>query len=319
MDDCFLASKTLPSPAVVTVPSSLPTAPLKRPILSLSASATINPIEPEHLDRNQKILAKVDKNGYGLEIGPSYSPVAPKKAGYKVHIIDHASREELVEKYTAFKMSVENIEEVDFVWHGESYVDLTKRPNYYDWIIASHVIEHTPNLVGFLDNCGSVLKETGVLSLVIPDMRFCFDHFRPVTSIARVVEAHVQKRTLHTPGTACEHVLHVAHKDGQGCWNTNQVGNYKLLHPSTDGLKFFQQALQQTEYLDFHAWCFTPSSFRLIMHDLYMLGLTNFREIAFYPTSGCEFYITLSRQGPPPNFNRLEMLKRIRAELLEAG
>jgi len=283
---------------------------------SLMTHPNSAPLLPPPLSREQKILKMVSKEGFGVEIGPSYNPIAPKRAGFKVHVIDHTSREKLVEKYTVHKMPVENIEEVDFIWQGETYVELTGNPNFYDWIIASHVIEHTPNFIGFLDNCAGILKDTGVLSLVVPDMRFCFDHFRPLTSIARVLEAHLEQRTQHTAGTLCEHVMSIVNKGGQGCWEAGFESEYALIHPPQDALDIFQQALHQTTYMDSHAWCFTPSSFQLLLYDLLALGLTNFREVAFFPTSGCEFYITLCRQGTPPAFDRLQMLKQIKAELL---
>ncbi len=39
--------------------------------------------------REEKILKHVDKNGYGIEIGASFNPIASKRDGYKVHVIDH--------------------------------------------------------------------------------------------------------------------------------------------------------------------------------------------------------------------------------------
>lgn len=41
----------------------------------------------------------VDRKGFGLEIGPRHNPVAPKGTGSNVHILDHASADELREKY----------------------------------------------------------------------------------------------------------------------------------------------------------------------------------------------------------------------------
>lgn len=288
-----------------------------RPLFRAVPAANV-PALLETLSRNQKILQRINKAGQGLEIGPSYRPIAPKKAGYNVQVIDHAPREQLVAKYAPHNVPVENIEEVDFIWHGEPYVELTGRPHFYDWIIASHVIEHTPNFIGFLDNCASILKETGVLSLAVPDLRFCFDHFRPPTTVARIVDAHLQKAVRHTPGTACEYIMSMVAKDDRECWPAGFRGEYKLIHPPGDGPAVLRQVLQETDYVDFHAWCFTPSSFRLLLQDLHMLGFTQFREVAFFPTVNCEFYITLGLQGPLPNFDRLQMLKQIRAELLAA-
>src|SRR6266850_1470518 len=145
------------------------------------------------MDRKDKALLHIDKNGHGIEIGPSHNPLAPKKEGYNVHIIDHLSREQLIAKYNDHQVNLENIEEVDFVWGGETYLELTGRPKYYDWIIASHVIEHAPDFIGFLIDCDEILKHDGVISLIVPDKRYCFDHYRPVTGISKIIDSHFQE------------------------------------------------------------------------------------------------------------------------------
>src|SRR6185437_1662157 len=104
----------------------------------------------------------------------SFRPTAAKKDGYQVYVVDHLNREQLIEKYQHDPVATENIEEVDFVWRGQPYAELTGRTKFYDWIIASHVIEHTPDLIGFLNDCDSILKDDGILSLAVPDKRFCF-------------------------------------------------------------------------------------------------------------------------------------------------
>ena len=72
----------------------------------------------------------------------------------------------------------------------------------YDWIVASHLVEHTPDLIGFLNDCDSLLKENGVLSLAIPDQRYCFDYFRPLTGIGHVIDAAQNPRKRRSPGSA---------------------------------------------------------------------------------------------------------------------
>jgi hypothetical protein len=125
---------------------------------SVFPCAEISPL----LSRNEKVLFGCDTQGIGLEIGASYSPVAPKKAGYRVEVLDHADATTLRQKYqTQHGVNVENIEEVDHVWTGEPLHELTGRKDYYDWIIASHVVEHTPDLVSFLKQCEIMLKPGG--------------------------------------------------------------------------------------------------------------------------------------------------------------
>ena len=71
---------------------------------------------------------------------------------------------------------------------------------------------------------------------------------------------------------------------------------------------------ERETYLDVHEWCFTPTSFRLMMRDLFELGFIQLEELAFYPTTGSEFYIALSRSGELPPGTRLESLQQVDRE-----
>ncbi|MCL5980732.1 MAG: methyltransferase domain-containing protein [Gammaproteobacteria bacterium] len=267
------------------------------------------------MTRNEKALKHINKDGIGLEIGPSHNPIAPKRSGYKVHILDHADRKQLIDKYKSHSVNIDNIEDVDFVCRGESYADITGNSRQYDWIIASHVIEHMPDLIGFILDCDSILKNDGVISLVVPDKRYCFDHFRPISGISKIIDAHIQKCTTHTAGNIAEYMLNVTAKGGQIGWDKNFVGGYKLMHSLQDALNEMNSALMGGKYLDIHAWCFVPSSFRLIINDLYDLKLIPFREVGFYPTNGHEFYVAIGRNGDGIHETRLDMLKYIEHEI----
>ena len=89
-------------------------------------------------------------------------------------------------KYIGSGVNVANIEEVDFVWRGEPLSQLIGRKGCYDWIIASHVIEHSPDLISFLGQCEMLLKDDGVLSLIVPDKLppIVLSAFRPSSSVA---------------------------------------------------------------------------------------------------------------------------------------
>ena len=268
------------------------------------------------MERNEKILKHIDLEGRGLEIGASYNPAAPKSEGFDVRTIDHLDREGLVRKYSGQEgVDTGRIEEVDYVWKGESYAELTGRKDYFDWIIASHLVEHTPDLIGFLLNCDEVLKDTGVLSLVIPDKRFCFDHFRPVTSIASIIDSHLVSDRIHTPGRIAEYYLGVVTRGGSIAWEERSRGEFEFRYSTFEAGSRFNRAREVNEYEDIHAWCFVPHSFRLIINDLHMLGLIPFREVDFFMTEGFEFFATLGRQGKGIGVSRLEMMQVIAAEI----
>lgn len=267
------------------------------------------------MGRQQKILKHVSKDGYGIEIGPCHHAIAPKREGYKVHVIDHASRNQLQEKYAGQGLPLENIEEVDFVWNGQPYAELTGKSKFYDWIIASHVIEHTPDLIGFLNDCDSIMKDDAIISLVIPDKRYCFDHFRPVSGLSKIIDSHLTPQKSHTVGTVAEYFLNVVSNDGQIAWEPGFRGDYEPIHTIEEAIQNMSAADDGNEYIDVHAWCFTPHYFRLIIRDLHSLGLIPFKEVDFAPTSGCEFYVTLGRKGEAPrNVSRLDMLRLAASE-----
>lgn len=176
------------------------------------------------MPREDAVFHLIDQAGLGLEIGPSHNPIAPKKKGYKVHILDHASAEELRAKYLNHGLNLDNIEEVDFIWQGQPLPELIGKKHCYDWIIASHVAEHLPDLIAFLQQCEELLKPKGVLSLVIPDKRYCFDYFQPLSTTGMLLDAYAEQRTRPSQGQIFDFFANAATCKGAIAWSENQLG-----------------------------------------------------------------------------------------------
>lgn len=76
--------------------------------------------------------------------------------------------------------------------------------------------------------------------------------------------------------------------------------------------------MQRTQdFIDIHAWQFTPSSFRLILSDLHAVGAVALRETAFHPRVG-EFLCGLSTSGAGPREERLALAEQVVVELQAA-
>ena len=250
------------------------------------------------LSRREKALKMVNPNGLGLEIGPSHNPIAPKKLGFNVHILDHSNAEGLCAKYRGHGVNLENIEKVDFVWGGEPLCELIGREKCYDWIIASHVIEHTPDLVAFLVDCEKLLKDDGVLSLIIPDKRYCFDYIHAQTSTGELLDAYDQKRKHPTPGKVFDHFAGATKLNGKIAWDSSTRGTIEFVHTFSEAIEYWRRASarqEPREYIDVHNWRFTPASFRAILFDLQALGLIHFDVKMEFDTAGCEFFVTLQK------------------------
>jgi len=257
-------------------------------------------------------------NGKGLEIGPSYNPLVPKHEGFDVEVIDHLSTEDLRKKYS--KEALVNsslIEEVDYVWDGRPLSKIIGKTNAYDYVVASHVIEHTPDMLGFLKECSSLLKQDGVLVLAVPDKRRCFDVFRPLSTTGSVLQAHVEKRKVHPPSVAFDHVAYFTELDGAGGWPEGKKGNLTMPHMLNFAAKVFDRSSNSNVYYDFHAWNFCPSSFRQIIQDLNSLNMLDLKEKAFQLTPGIEFFVTMSQSGSGCPHSRLDLMIKAKRELLE--
>jgi SAM-dependent methyltransferase len=298
-------------------------APLSRPPRSSQSKEVyywaINPpSRPWNEAREDLIRSLFDKNGKGLEIGPSYNPIAAKRLGYDVDVLDHVDTETLRAKYAREgNIDPGRIEEVDFVWTGGLLSEVVGATGAYDYVVASHVIEHTPDMLGFLNECAKLLKPDGRLVLAIPDMRRCFDAFRPLSSTGQVLQAHTDRRQSHSPATAWDHIAYMANLDGRAGWTKGDRGRLAPAKDLTFARKLFDRALSDPTYHDFHAWVFTPSSFRLIAADLHAAGYTELRETDFRLTDGFEFLAVLTKSGPGCPLSRDDLLFRARQELTE--
>lgn len=249
------------------------------------------------LQREDKVFHILDRKGLGLEIGPSHNPIAPKKIGFNVHILDHASATELREKYKGHNVNLDNIEEVDFVWRGETFQELIGKSSCYDWVIASHVIEHVPDLVSYLQQCEALLKQDGILSLVIPDKRFCFDYFSSSTSTGNVLDAYAEKRVKPSHGQIFDHFSTASTRNGNIAWEHDGLGGADhILHSVAEAKNQWIKSATTSEYIDVHCWRFTPASFRLLIQDLQYLDLINLEIRAEFDTTGCEFYVSLGKK-----------------------
>lgn len=58
----------------------------------------------------------------------------------------------------------------------------------YDFVLASHVLEHVANPLRALEEWRRVLRQGGAMLVVVPDRRANFDHRRPPTRLAHLEE-----------------------------------------------------------------------------------------------------------------------------------
>ncbi|UQE03282.1 methyltransferase domain-containing protein (plasmid) [Bradyrhizobium japonicum] len=252
-------------------------------------------------------------------MGPSYNPLLPKSKGFNVETVDHADAATLRRKYGE---NASQIEEVDYVSDGRSLLELIGQKEKYDFVFASHVIEHVTDIVRFIQDCEALLKPNGVLVLAVPDKRFCFDTLRPVSTIGQALQAYIEMRSRHTPGMLFDHLLSICTKAGGIVWIEPTFDDVALMHDPKQAQDLFDLSQKDTEYNDIHAWQFTPTFFRYFIKTLRSLGYIKSGEVAFHKNDAIqlhlhEFYVSLSKTAPMLDIPDIDLIKTSEAELRE--
>jgi GT2 family glycosyltransferase len=283
-----------------------------------------------HSGRHE-LIASLRRSAHIIEIGPGYNPLFPKADGWNTRTLDHATRAALIEKYRGHPgVDVERIEDVDFVWTSGPMINVvpSELHGMFDAFIASHVIEHTTDFVGFLDAAQTLLADDGVVILVVPDKRYCFDYFRPLTTTGDVLDAHAGRRSRHTRRALFNHVAYVVKNGGVGAWGQGPMQDIEFSHSLEQAAEVFATVREESTapYTDVHAWQFTPASFELLLLELACLGETDWLVERVTPAAGCEFYAWLRRGGRAAvaaitasqiDKRRLELLKRTLLQVRE--
>lgn len=249
------------------------------------------------MSRAETIRSLFRSTGKGLEIGPSHAPLMPKAAGYDVEILDYMDADALRRKYAAAGVDVSSVEAVDYVSDGRPMREVIGARHRYDWIVASHVIEHVPDMIAFLADCEALLKPGGMLVLAVPDKRCCFDILRPVSTIGQVLQAHADCRKRPPPGAIFDDVAYARKRNGAIGWALGAAEPLEAVQTIDAAFRIFDQARGNSDYIDVHCWVFTPSSFRLLVGALAACGMTGLAEQRFEPSAG-EFYAVLSAASP---------------------
>jgi SAM-dependent methyltransferase len=237
----------------------------------------------------------------GLEIGALNNP-CPMPSDVIIEYVDYANTETLQQHPHEESVHRPSIVRVDHVWNGSgSLADICGRADY-DFAIASHVIEHVPNVLGWFQGIYDVLKSGGIFNLAIPDRRYTFDIRRKESTLGEMVEAYLCNYSKPSIRQMFDHTFDAAAVKPGGPWlpdfNIDAIPRYS--GRGALALAFDQSQRIQIEgrYFDSHCWVFTPGSFLDCIEGAIELGLFPFVFSEFRPTSvgSFEFFVSLRKE-----------------------
>jgi hypothetical protein len=247
----------------------------------------------------------VDRNAFvqivprrpALEIGPFAAPLLRRPNVKYVDVFSTAELKQMAPKLGLDPESVPNIS-----WVAEP-TDLSIVNEKFQICLSSHVIEHQPNLISHLNQVSNLLEDNGRYFLLVPDHRYCFDHFMTPSTVSQVICAFIEGRVSHTPQSFIESRMQRTHNDSIRHWNNDhgspEVNPYFSAKSRIERIRTAIDEARTTsiQIRDEHAWFFTPASFQSIMTDLQDLDLIDLEIERIYPTlkNSNEFWVILRK------------------------
>jgi len=248
------------------------------------------------VDRVQCMLDGCDLSSGVIEIGPLCSPIVQRSSG-SVRYVDHLCTEDLRAKYADNpSVAQDRICEVDIVWPGTGKLDLSGFTA--KTCVASHVIEHIPDPLRWLNHLSDALDSDGQIALAIPDKRYTFDVRRSETRPDEVLAAFIEERSTPSPAQIIGHGLFYSFSTLENLWNGIVDAQPVMDEVRTRwAYQLAADIFASGKYLDVHCWVWTPESFCEAIKIARWAGVLNLEVASLSDTSlgSFEFFARLRR------------------------
>lgn len=275
-----------------------------------SSNSRVEPGAPDSrvLPRAEQILLGLNLGcQVGAEVGPLDRPLVSKESG-TVYYIDHCDTAALKARWVSDKSIDVSALHVDAVWGTRTLREALAQVGAFegrsglDYVVASHVVEHVPDLVTWLQEVHDVLSIEGTLRLIVPDKRYTFDIKRRTSSLTDVLAAFVRKRRVPSASRVLDFALNMVQVDIATAWRGElDLDGLTRGYSDQQAMELALDAEQNGTYHDVHCWVFTPRSFVELMAELARCELLGFACDWIVPTAPdtFEFFVSM---GPEPDF-----------------
>jgi len=251
-----------------------------------------------YVDRREKILSGLDlRMTTGVEIGPLASPIVSRDDG-RIFYVDHQNTEGLRHRYANDPIvDVTKIVDVDAIWGSNTLQEAIGPGVGVDYVVASHVVEHVPDLISWLEELRAVLRPSGTVRLVVPDRRYTFDYLRRESSVVEVLSAYAVRTRIPLPYCIIDEMVNCARVDVEAAW-LGKISSSSLVrhHTVPNAIRLARRVHEEGAYHDVHCWVFTPRSFADLFANLAEMGLVHFSCAYFVDTAHnqIEFFVALT-------------------------
>jgi SAM-dependent methyltransferase len=249
--------------------------------------------------RRMRIISGIDLKSSGIEYGPLHRVIRSRDICPNVRYVDYKTRDQLMAHYAADpNVDVSLIPDIDIVTGGRPITEFVDDESI-DFVIASHVMEHVPDFIGWIETNLRLLRPGGRIALAFPDRRFCFDLAKQPTTFHEIVAAYLEKRTQPNFTQICDHIINCRKVTPVEVWNgTLNAENAPPIRAFPTALAQLRTLVAKKEYHDVHCWKFSDSEFMEMILKIKVHLQMPFDLLSFYPTqrNTTEFYAVLLKR-----------------------
>lgn len=249
------------------------------------------------------ILTPLERNGLGLEVAPFFNPMTDKALLNMIYT-DYVSTEENRRKASGMPGLPDNIKvpEIDFVWiPGKPLRECAPDDVKFDFAVASHVLEHVPNPIGWLNEILEVMKVGAILAIVLPDKRTTNDYFRHESSDAELVGWWLERPAIPTTAQIYDFLSNGYQPvDGRPPEFLSNFAPSELrrTYEDTDIVNFMLYSFNERKYIDIHCSVWTPDRFVSAVRRMVTFGIMNV-AVSEPICQATDFAVHIKKLGEP--------------------
>jgi len=253
--------------------------------------------------RRAFVLSHLPSHLRGLEIAPYFNPMVDR-AKYDVFYVDCIDNDEIRRKASENPGATgRDVPRIDAVWVPGKRLSKCVGGRKFAYAVASHVMEHVPNPLGWLNEILECVEVGGRVAIMLPMRTQSMDYYRQNTTFGQVVGWSIEKPALPTPTQVMDFLSQSFFHRGEPLVEGEMPSFEEIPRHYTDkdALNYANFVWNEKHYLDVHCSTWTPESFKEIFSRLRNVGLLHCDVIGpftgFPGATTAEFLAFLEKQA----------------------